>query len=85
VALANFANDDGLKRLDGGAFAETGESGTPLIGGSGKIVGGSVEASNVDISDEFTKMIVTQQAYAANTRIVTTANSMLQENNNIIR
>jgi flagellar hook protein FlgE len=85
VALANFANDDGLKRLDGGAFAETGESGTPLIGGSGKIVGGSVEASNVDISDEFTKMIVTQQAYAANTRIVTTANSMLQETINMIR
>jgi flagellar hook protein FlgE len=85
VALANFANDDGLKRMDGGAFAETGESGTPLIGGSGKIVGGSVEASNVDISDEFTKMIVTQQAYAANTRIVTTANSMLQETINMIR
>ncbi|WP_368733887.1 flagellar basal body rod C-terminal domain-containing protein [Enterobacter hormaechei] len=49
------------------------------------MVSGSLEGSNVDISEEFTKLIVTQQAYAANTRIVTTSNSMLQETINMIR
>ena len=48
-------------------------------------IGASLENSNADIADEFSKMIVTQQAYSANTRVVTTAQSMLQDVINIIR
>lgn len=85
IPLVSFNGDNMLKRLDGGAFAETAGSGPPSIGATGRIVSQSLEGSNVDISEEFTKLIVTQQAYAANTRIVTTSNSMLQETINMIR
>ncbi len=85
IPLASFNGDNMLKRLDGGAFAETSGSGPPILGASGRIVSQSLEGSNVDISEEFTKLIITQQAYAANTRIVTTSNSMLQETINMIR
>lgn len=85
VPIATFNGDSKLKRMDGGLFAETSGSGAPLINGSASIVAGSVEGSNVDISEEFTKLIVTQQAYSANTKIVTTANQMLQETINMIR
>jgi flagellar hook protein FlgE len=79
IPLVSFNGDNGLQALDGGAFQATDESGPPLFGASGKISAQSLEGSNTDISDEFTKLIVTQQAYAANTKIVTTANDMLQE------
>jgi flagellar hook protein FlgE len=79
IPLVSFNGDNGLQALDGGAFQATDESGPPLFGASGKIAAQSLEGSNTDISDEFTKLIVTQQAYAANTKIVTTANDMLQE------
>lgn len=85
IPLANFLGDNALKRLDGGAFEATSESGPAIYGASGQIVGKSLEGSNTDIADEFTKLIVTQQAYAANTRIVTTADQMLQETINMIR
>jgi flagellar hook protein FlgE len=85
IPLAAFNGDNMLKRLDGGAFAETSGSGPPIMGASGRIISQSLEGSNVDISEEFTKLIITQQAYAANTRIVTTSNSMLQETINMIR
>ena len=62
------------KRIDGGAFQETANSGTPTFDAPGKIVGRSLEGSNTDIADEFTKLIVTQQAYSANTRVITTSN-----------
>lgn len=85
IPLASFLGDNQLKRLDGGAFEATSESGPAIYGASGTIVGKSLEGSNTDIADEFTKLIVTQQAYAANTRIVTTADQMLQETINMIR
>ncbi len=85
IPLASFNGDDMLKRLDGAAFTETAGSGPPILGAGGRIVSQSLEGSNVDISQEFTKLIITQQAYAANTRIVTTSNSMLQETINMIR
>ena len=85
IPLVSFNGDNMLKRMDGGAFAETAESGPPVMGASGRILSQSLEGSNVDISEEFTKLIITQQAYAANTRIVTTSNSMLQETINMIR
>jgi flagellar hook protein FlgE len=85
ITLANFNGPDRLKRIDGGAFEVTDESGPPLFGAPGKIVGSALEGSNTDIADEFTKLIVTQQAYSANTRIVTTANEMAQDLLNVLR
>lgn len=85
IALANFNAPNSLKRLDGGLFAATSESGEAILGGGGSILGGSLESSNTDISEEFTKLITTQQAYAAGTRIVSTADEMLQEALNMIR
>lgn len=84
VVTANFSAVNALKRMDGGVFAATSESGEPLLG-SGGVIGSSLEASNTDISEEFTKLIVTQQAYAAGTRIVSTADQMLQEALNMVR
>lgn len=86
VVTAEFNAINKLKRHDGGVFSATSESGDALldISGSG-IIGGALEASNTDISDEFTKLIVTQQAYAAGTRIVSTADEMLQEALNMVR
>lgn len=85
ITLANFNGANQLKRLDGGAFAATAESGPAVLGASGKVVGSSLEGSNVDIADEFTKLIVTQQAYSANTRVVTTSNQMVQDVLNMLR
>jgi flagellar hook protein FlgE len=85
ITLANFSGANMLKRLDGGAFAETAESGLPSYNASGKIVGSSLEGSNTDIADEFTKLIVTQQAYSANTRVITTSNQMVQDLLNMLR
>ncbi len=85
VTLASFSGANSLKRLDGGAFAATEESGAAVLGAPGKIVGSSLEGSNVDIADEFTKLIVTQQAYSANTRVVTTSNQMVQDVLNMLR
>ncbi len=85
ITLANFTGADFLKRIDGGAFEVTDESGTPTYGASGKIIGSSLEGSNTDIADEFTKLIVTQQAYSANTRVISTANDMTQELLNMLR
>jgi flagellar hook protein FlgE len=79
VTLANFNGADYLKRIDGGAFEVTDESGPAIIGAPGKIVSSSLEGSNTDIADEFTKLIVTQQAYSANTRVITTSNQMVQD------
>ncbi len=86
IPRARFAAPNLLKRADGGTFQQTLESGQPLVSDSGTgIVGAALEASNVDIADEFSKMIVTQQAYSANTRVVTTAQTMLQDVINIVR
>lgn len=86
VVTAEFNAINQLKRLDGGVFTSTSESGEAILDLSGSgVIGGSLEASNTDISDEFTKLIVTQQAYAAGTRIVSTADEMLQEALNMIR
>jgi flagellar hook protein FlgE len=85
VPLYSFASPNTLKALDGGAYEATGDSGTPLPGASGKIVGSSLEGSNADIADQFTKLIVTQQAYSANTKVITTAQQMSQEMLNMLR
>jgi len=85
VTLSHFNGTNYLKALDGGAYEVTDLSGPAIIGGSGHISGSSLESSNTDIADEFTKLIVTQQAYSANTKVITTANNMVQDLLNVLR
>ena len=85
ISVATFNGTNFLKRIDGGAFEATDESGAALFGKAGNIVGSSLESSNTDIADEFTKLIVTQQAYSANTKVITTTNSMVQDLLNVMR
>jgi flagellar hook protein FlgE len=85
VTLSHFNGTNYLKALDGGAYAATDLSGPAITGASGTISGSSLEGSNTDIADEFTKLIVTQQAYSANTKVITTANDMVQSLLNVLR
>lgn len=85
IQLASFNGPNFLKRVDGGAFEATDQSGPALANAAGRIVGSSLEGSNSDIGDEFTKLIVTQQAYSANTRVITTSNQMVQDLLNMLR
>jgi len=86
IPIAQFPADSLLKRKDGGVFEETLESGQPIFTDGGRnVIGGTLEGSNADVADEFSKMSVTQQAYSANTRIITTAQQMLQDVMNIVR
>jgi flagellar hook protein FlgE len=85
IQLASFNGPNFLRRVDGGAFEVTDQSGPALTNSSGRIVGSSLEGSNTDIGDEFTKLIVTQQAYSANTRVITTSNQMVQDLLNMLR
>jgi flagellar hook protein FlgE len=78
VSVATFNGQDSLQPLDGEAFAATPESGNPNFSGTGSVVGSSLEASNVDIATQFSQLIVAQQAYSANARVMTSANQMIQ-------
>jgi flagellar hook protein FlgE len=78
VTVATFNGQDSLQPLNGEAFAATPESGNPNFSGTGSVVGSSLEASNVDIATQFSQLIVAQQAYSANARVMTTANQMIQ-------
>ena len=84
LPLATFANPAALSAQSGNVFAFTRESGDPTLqatgsGGAGTIAPGALEGANVDIADEFTKMIVTQRAYSANAKVITTTDDMLNE------
>jgi len=84
VPVVTFNDPNALQRQDGQAFTATIESGDPLTqdartNGAGGIVTSSVENSNVDIAAEFTKLIVAQRAYSANTKMVTTADELMQQ------
>ncbi|AWB22479.1 flagellar hook-basal body complex protein [Methylobacterium currus] len=86
VGVARFSAPNALKAVSGGNYAKTVESGEPLTGLSGTtIVGGNVEQSNTDTAGEFSKLIVTQQAYSANTRVMSTAQQMMSDLINVIR
>lgn len=83
VAVATFANNQGLLRVGGNDYEATVGSGVAAVGvagtgGRGTITGGSVESSNVDVAAEFSKMIVAQQAYQANAKTVTTFQQISQ-------
>ena len=84
VALASFANDQGLQRVGSNDYAPTLASGdasigTPGTGGRGTITGGALELSNVDVATEFAKMIVAQRGYEANAKVVTTFDQVAQD------
>jgi flagellar hook protein FlgE len=90
VAIATFSNANGLKGVNGNAYRVTNESGTyslktPGQGGAGSIAPSTLEASTVDLSTEFTGLITTQRAYSASSKIITTADQMLEELLNIKR
>jgi len=90
VALASFVNANGLTAVSGNAYQVSTTSGTfslrtPGQGGTGTISPNSLEASTVDLSQEFTNLITTQRAYSAASKIITTADEMLQELISIIQ
>jgi flagellar hook protein FlgE len=83
VAIATFPNPDGLQSVDGDAYQETLSSGALTLktagsAGAGAITPSSLEASTVDLSSEFTGLITTQQAYSAASKIISTADQMIQ-------
>lgn len=84
VAIATFPNADGLMAVNGNAYRVSQESGTYNFktagsGGAGFIAPSTLEASTVDLSSEFTGLITTQRAYSASSKIITTADQMLEE------
>lgn len=90
VPLAKFRDPTELDRVDGNAFVETPNSGSAVLvdsgtSGAGDFVSAAIEQSNVDIAEEFSKMIVAQRVYSANARLVTVADDLLNETINIKR
>lgn len=91
IAVAKFNNPGGLEKVGGNLYKASANSGaasadrTALEGGRGAIKSGSLEMSNVDLSEEFTEMIVAQRGFQANTRIITTSDEILQELVNLKR
>ena len=84
LPISTFANPLALDPRTGNVYAQTDKSGAFNLraagsGGAGKIAGSALENANVDLADEFTKMIVTQRAYSANARVITTTDEMLDE------
>ncbi|MCE2964461.1 MAG: flagellar hook protein FlgE [Alphaproteobacteria bacterium] len=84
IPLVSFANPNGLQPVTGNAYSQTERAGEFILreagkGGTGTVVASTVETSTVDIAEEFSNMIVTQRAYSANTRVISTASDMLNE------
>jgi flagellar hook protein FlgE len=82
IPIATFANADGLNSISGSVFSQTTDSGVYQLraateGGAGKIKASALEGSTVEMTDEFSRMIMTQQAYTAASKVVTTADEML--------
>jgi len=90
VALATFNNPGGLSRIGDTLFASSNNSGNPAVGtsgtgGRGTLTPGSLEMSNIDLADQFSKMIITQRGFQANSKIITTSDTMLEELVNLKR
>lgn len=90
VALARFANPGALSKAGNNAFTASAASGPAAIdqpgrGDLGQIASGTLEMSNVDLSAEFTDLIMTQRGFQANTRVITAADEMLQDLVNLRR
>jgi flagellar basal-body rod protein FlgG len=91
IQLANFANPEGLNSIGGNLFLPTTASGDPVVGtpggseGLGSIQQGSLEQSNVSVVEEFVDMILAQRSYEANSKVLTAANEMFQQLNQLSR
>ena len=90
VALATFVNPGGLSRVGDTIFATSNNSGNPSVGtsgtgGRGTLTPGTLEMSNIDLADQFSKMIITQRGFQANSKIITTSDTMLEELVNLKR
>jgi flagellar hook protein FlgE len=90
VALAMFSNPSGLEKKGDSLYAVSPNSGAAVhvlarTNGSGKINPGGLEMSNVDLAAEFTDMIITQRGFQANSRVITTTDSLLEELVNLKR
>jgi len=90
IALATFTNPGGLEKTGENGYRATFNSGTAELGapgstGLGSLTGGALEMSNVDLSQEFTNLIVAQRGFQANARIITTSDEVLQELTNLKR
>ena len=90
IVLAGFANPGGLEKVGGSSYVATANSGAAVVGapgaaGNGEISAGMLEMSNVDLSQEFTNLIVAQRGFQANARIITTSDEVLQELTNLKR
>jgi flagellar hook protein FlgE len=84
LAIATFEAPDEMENYTGNVYRQTRESGDyllrePGLNGAGSVVASALESSNVDLAEEFTNMIVTQRAYSANTKTITTTDEMLDE------
>ncbi|RJP61232.1 MAG: flagellar hook-basal body complex protein [Candidatus Auribacter fodinae] len=89
IRIASFDNDAGLENTDSGMFRETDNSGTPVIdspglGNRGSLVVSTLESSNVDLAREFVSMITAQRGFQTNSRVIRTADEVLQELVNIV-
>ncbi|MCR6688165.1 flagellar hook protein FlgE [Cellulomonas sp.] len=90
IALGGFTNPAGLEKAGGSLFRTSVNSGEAAIGtagtgGRGSLAGGALEMSNVDLSSEFTSLIVAQRGFQANSRVITTSDEVLQELVNLKR
>jgi flagellar hook protein FlgE len=90
ISLAKFPNDEGLLRLSGNRWAAHPSAGTEQVGTPdgktfGTTVGGELEMSNVDLAQEFTSLIVAQRGFQANSKVITTADEMLEQLVNLKR
>ncbi|MER1998997.1 MAG: flagellar hook-basal body complex protein [Lysinibacillus sp.] len=90
LMVAKFPNAEGLVKDGGNYYQVSANSGNPQFGtgtafGIGKTVSGALEMSNVDLSEEFTEMIIAQRGFQANSRIITTSDEILQELVNLKR
>ncbi len=90
IPVAKFRDPTELDRVPGNAFVETPSSGSAVLSqsgasGAGDYVSAAVEGSNVDIAEEFSKLIVAQRTYSANARLITASDELLQETINIRR
>jgi len=84
VALATFANEDGLVDKGGNDFSAGAGSGAAVIStpgelGSGQIVAGALEQSNVDLSTEFVNMIIASTGFSASSRVISTSNELITD------
>ena len=84
LQLAKFSNDSGLLRQAGNLWTADPAAGTPTVGTPngttfGQTIGGTLEMSNVDLASEFTNMIVAQRGFQANSKVISTADQMLQD------